>query len=147
MHEAGWSLGAFRETDVLRRILGTLAGVVLAVVITSLWEMTAHYLMPPPPTRLDVAPGAPTLALVIIGYGIATFLGGLTAARLARVDWAALIVGGLMAASVIALVVMMPHPLWFTALSLAVTGVGSTLARWISQRMSGRPATLSGLAE
>ncbi|MFT4953697.1 MAG: putative MFS family arabinose efflux permease [Brevundimonas sp.] len=135
------------ETDVLRRVLGTLAGIVLAVVITSLWEMTAHYLMPPPPTRLDVAPGAPTLALVIVGYGVATFLGALTAARLARVDWAALIVGGLMAASVIALVVMMPHPLWFLALSLAVVGVGSTLAQWTSQRMSGGSAPLSSVVE
>ncbi|WP_415012866.1 hypothetical protein [Brevundimonas sp.] len=132
---------------MLRRVLGTLAGIVLAVVITSLWEMTAHYLMPPPPTRLDVAPGAPTLALVIVGYGVATFLGALTAARLARVDWAALIVGGLMAASVIALVVMMPHPLWFLALSLAVVGVGSTLAQWTSQRMSGGSAPLSSVVE
>ena len=120
---------------MLRRILGTLAGVVLAVVITSLWEMTAHYLMPPPPTRLDVAPGAPTLALVIIGYGVATFLGALTAARLARVDWAALIVGGLMAASVIALVVMMPHPLWFPAVSLAVMAVATFAARHLSMGM------------
>ena len=132
---------------MLRRVLGTLAGIVLAIVITSLWEMTAHYLMPPPPTRLDVAPGAPTLALVIIGYGVATFLGGLTAARLARVDWAALIVGGLMAASVIALVVMMPHPLWFPALSLAVMAVATFTAHWISQRMSGEPASMPGPAE
>ncbi len=73
---------------MLRRVLGTLAGVVLAIVITSLWEMVAHYLMPPPPMRLDVAPGAPTLAAVIVGYGVATFLGALTAARLARADWA-----------------------------------------------------------
>ncbi|MBA3999330.1 hypothetical protein [Brevundimonas sp.] len=120
---------------MLRRILGTLAGVVLAVVITSLWEMTAHYLMPPPPTRLDVAPGAPTLAAVIVGYGVATFLGALTAARLARVDWAALIVGGLMMASVIALVVLMPHPLWFPALSLAVMAVATFAARHLSLGM------------
>ena len=142
MHEAGWSFGAFRETDVLRRILGTLAGVVLAVVITSLWEMTAHYLMPPPPTRLDVAPGAPTLAAVIVGYGVATFLGALTAARLARVDWAAMVVGGLMMASVIALVVMMPHPVWFTALSLALMGVATFAARHLSLGMGGiRPVS------
>jgi uncharacterized protein (DUF486 family) len=134
----GLSNGAFRETDVLRRILGTLAGVVLAVVITSLWEMTAHYLMPPPPTRLDVAPGAPTLAAVIVGYGVATFLGALTAARLARVDWAALIVGGLMMASVIALVVLMPHPIWFTALSLAVMAVATFAARHLSLGMGAR---------
>lgn len=132
---------------MLRRILGTLAGVVLAIVITSLWEMTAHYLMPPPPTRLDVAPGAQTLALVIVGYGVAVFLGGLTAARLARVDWAALIVGGLMAVSVIALVVMMPHPLWFPVLSLAVMAVATFAAHWISQRMSGEPMSVTGTAE
>ena len=135
--DAGWSGGAFRETDVLRRILGTLAGIVLAVVITSLWEMTAHYLMPPPPTRLDVAAGATTLALVIVGYGVATFLGALTATRLARVDWAALIVGGLMMLSVIALVVMMPHPIWFTALSLAVMAVATFAARHLAQGMIG----------
>ncbi|MFN3814535.1 hypothetical protein [Brevundimonas sp.] len=117
---------------MLRRILGTLAGVVLAIVITSLWEMTAHYLMPPPPMRAAVAPGAPTLAAVILGYGVATFLGALTAARLARVDWAALIVGGLMALSVIALVVMMPHPIWFPALSLAVMAVATFGARHLS---------------
>jgi predicted MFS family arabinose efflux permease len=135
--DAGWSGGAFRETDVLRRILGTLAGIVLAVVITSLWEMTAHYLMPPPPTRLDGAAGATTLALVIVGYGVATFLGALTATRLARVDWAALIVGGLMMLSVIALVVMMPHPIWFTALSLAVMAVATFAARHLAQGMIG----------
>ncbi|MFN4297134.1 MAG: hypothetical protein ACK4FB_09855 [Brevundimonas sp.] len=120
---------------MLRRILGTLAGIVLAVVITSLWEMTAHYLMPPPPMRLDVAPGAPTLAMVIVGYGVATFLGALTAARLALADWAALIVGGLMALSVIALVVMMPHPIWFSALSLAVMAVATFAARHLSLGM------------
>jgi predicted MFS family arabinose efflux permease len=120
---------------VLRRVLGTLAGVVLAIVITSLWEMVAHYLMPPPPMRLDVAPGAPTLAAVIVGYGVATFLGALTAARLARADWAALIVGGIMALSVIALVAMMPHPVWFTALSLAVIGVATFAARHLSLGM------------
>ena len=117
---------------MLRRVLGTVAGVVLAIVVTSLWEMTAHYLMPPPPTRLDAAPGAPTLALVIVGYGVATFLGALTAARLARADWAALIVGGLMAVSVIALVVMMPHPIWFPLLSLAVMAVATFAGRHLS---------------
>ena len=120
---------------MLRRVLGTVAGVVLPIVVTSLWEMTAHYLMPPPPTRLDAAPGAPTLALVIVGYGVATFLGALTAARLARADWAALIVGGLMAVSVIALVVMMPHPIWFPLLSLAVMAVATFAARHLSLGM------------
>ncbi len=126
---------------MLRQILGTLAGIVLAVVITSLWEMMAHYLMPPPPTRLDVAPGAPTLAAVIVGYGVATFLGALTAARLARIDWAALIVGGLMMASVITLVVLMPHPVWFTALSLAVMAVATFAARHLSMGMGARGGT------
>lgn len=125
-----------------RTILGVLAGVVVAWLVIVLCQFGSTALHPPPPgidlrdpTQLaafiEAAPlGA--MLLVLAGYALGALLGGWTAARMARHKRvAALLIGALVLAGVIANFALIPHPLW-----MAVTGVLLPLpAAWLGARL------------
>lgn len=136
-----------------RTILAVVAGVVVAwlIIVASQFAGAAAY---PPPPGLDVtdpqqlaafiqaAPPA-AMGLVLGGWVFGALLGGWAAARISRRHprTAALLVGVLVLAGVIANAMMIPHPSWMT-----IAGVLLPVpAAWLGARLGRRqaPATPS----
>jgi len=128
-----------------RTFLAVVAGVVVAWLVIVLSQIAGAAAYPPPP-GLDVTDpqqlaafigAAPPMAMafVVAGYVLAALLGGWVAARTSRshARTAALLVGLLVLAGVIANMAMIPHPLWMilasTLLPLPAAWFGAGLAR------------------
>lgn len=128
-----------------RTILAVLAGVVCAWVVIMLCEFAGARLHPPPagldlrdPEQLAAfiaAAPASAMALVLGGWALGAFVGGWVAAKLSRLHrrGAALAVGAVVLAGVIANAMMIPHPAWFTVLGVLLP----LPAAWLGSRASG----------
>jgi hypothetical protein len=114
-----------------RTILGILAGLVVAWLAMTICEFASLFLHRPPagldlrdPQALAAHIAAAPLSammVVVIGWVLAAFVGGWVAARIARHRLvAALVIGGLVLAGVIANNAMIPHPLWMTVAGIAL---------------------------
>lgn len=128
-----------------RTILAVLAGVVVAWLTIMLCEFAGASVHPPPPGidlrdpgqlagYVAAAPAA-AMACIVAGWALGSVLGGWVAARIARRyrSAAALLVGAVVLAGVIANAVMIPHPAWMTVfgvlLPLPAAWLGARLAR------------------
>ncbi|MET0272253.1 MAG: hypothetical protein ABW360_04630 [Phenylobacterium sp.] len=109
---------------MLRLVLGTMAGVVLAMVAIVTLEAVGHQLFPvtgvdpSDPQALDSLVSHMSLAaqaFVIFGWTAGAALGGTVANLIARRRWPAIIVGGAIAASTVLNLLVLPHPLWMQA--------------------------------
>ena len=108
----------------LRILIAGLIGLALGLAITSTMEVFGQNLFPPPPGLNPGTPegfkailaAMPPLAWgwLLLGYALASFLGGLSAAWLAgRRLAAALLVAALLLVFGIGNLVLLPHPTWF----------------------------------
>ena len=121
---------------MVRKILGSLAGLVVGVLVIWVIELAGHALYPPPQgadpnqsmeaARAYVA-GLPAAALVIplVAWLGGTLVGSWLAAFVGRAAWPGWLVAALMVASSIATLVMIPHPLWFAAAAIVTLPVAS----------------------
>ncbi|MBT8103062.1 MAG: hypothetical protein KJO95_08850 [Gammaproteobacteria bacterium] len=122
-----------------KNIAAGLAGVVIAIALVWLIEMIGHSVYPPP-ADLDFAdPDAmrayiatlPIGAFAFVGgaWFIATLVGTSVACRIggAKPLIFAIVVGGLMLLATLANLIMIPHPLWFSSISV----LGIILAAWL----------------
>ena len=132
-----------------RTILGILAGMVTAWLLIMVCQFASGRLYPPPPgmdlTQPDQlaafiaqAPVA-AMVLVVVSWVLGAFIGGWVAAKVAREHplFAALMIGVLVLAGVVANNTMIPHPLWMTVLGVLLP----LPAAWLGARMARRPAT------
>ena len=114
-----------------RTILGILAGVIVAWLAMTICEFASLFLHRPPagldlrdPQALAAHIAAAPLSamlVVVVGWALAAFVGAWVAARIARHRRAAaLVIGLLVLAGVIANIAMIPHPLWMTVAGLAL---------------------------
>ena len=122
-----------------KNILAGVAGVLVAGLLVWLVEMVGHSVYPPP-ADLDFADADAMRAYMqtlqvgaFLFVGAAWFAGALggtfTACRIGDANPLiyAVVVGGLMFAASTANLVMIPHPMWFSALGLAGVLVGTWL--------------------
>lgn len=135
---------------MLRTVMAVVAGMVALVLVVALVEMLGHVVYPPPPNvdmtdpdQLNAMIGQlPTGALVsvVMAWALGSLAGGFVAHRVANRHrlMAALIVGGIMLALVIANLLMIPHPAWMTvaglALPLPLAWLGARIAALGSRR-------------
>ena len=132
-----------------RTILGILAGMVTAWLLIMVCQFASGMLYPPPPGMdlrqpeqlaafIAQAPLA-AMVLVVVSWVLGAFIGGWVAAKVAREHplFAALMIGVLVLAGVIANNTMIPHPLWMTVLGVLLP----LPAAWLGARMARRPAT------
>lgn len=125
---------------MIRNAAAVVAGVVTAFVLIMLIEKLGHMIYPPP-TDLDWSDPAavrpymatmPVLALLfpMFAWMIATFVGSLLGCFIgtARPLAFAGIVGGLVLAGTVANLIVIPHPLWFSILSV----VGIVTSAWLA---------------
>lgn len=114
-----------------RTILGILAGLVVAWLAMTACEFASLFLHRPPagldlrdPQALAAHIAAAPLSamlVVVVGWALAAFAGAWVAARIARHRLvAALVIGVLVLAGVIANNAMIPHPLWMTLAGIAL---------------------------
>lgn len=123
---------------MLRRIMGTAAGIIVAMVTIGLVEWLGQQLFPPPP-GVDMADPAaiaravaslPTglKASVSVAWFVGTFVGGLAGLAIARwraVPW---IVAATVVLAAVANYVMIPHPLWMQVAGIALPPLAAILA-------------------
>lgn len=128
-----------------RNIGAGIAGVVVAGLLVWIVESVGHAVFPPPPdldfanadamrAYIDTLPlGA--LLFVAAAWFIGTLGGTLTACKLGtgRRYIYALVVGGLILAATVVNLVMIPHPMWFSALGIA----GIVFGAWLGLKLSG----------
>lgn len=129
---------------MIRTILAVLLGLLVALAVMMLLEYLGMSLFPlPPGTALDSEQDLARLVesastgkrlWVLGGWALAALAGGWTAARTSRRHrrGAALCVGALIVAGVVANATMLPHPAWMTVagvlLPLPLAWLGARLA-------------------
>ena len=125
---------------MLRDILACIVGVVIAVLIVFLANELVHMMYPMPASSdpsdtedlRDYVVTLPLGAFLMImgGWVIATFVGSVVADRIgtAKVWIYPTLVGGFVFAATTANLILIPHPHWFTAVSLAAILVSAWLA-------------------
>ncbi len=116
---------------MLRKILGTIAGLIAAVAVISVVQMISGMMYPMPEgvTMDDEAAfnayvkGLPITAflMVLLSYIAGSFIGGFIATMIAKTKFIpAFVVGGLLAVAAILNAVAMPQPMWVSGLSVLV---------------------------
>ena len=132
---------------MVRNAAAAVTGLVIAFVLIMLIEKLGHFIYPPP-ADLDFSdPEAlrpyiatlPFLALLfpMIAWVVATFAGTVVASKIGTANPKSfgIIVGGLVLAGTIANLVMIPHPLWFSLVSLVAVAASA----WIAVRVASGP--------
>lgn len=131
---------------IARSFAAIMGGMVIAVTVVSLCDLAAGALHPAPP-GFDLrdmaqaeahAAAAPTSALlmVLLGWMLGPFAGGLVASRVAAGNgrmYVWVITGVLYVATIMNLMVV-PHPTWMVAGAL----LGVPLAGWLAARLAPR---------
>ena len=128
---------------MIRKILGVVFGIVVAMLAISGGQMALHLLVPMPPvdmqdpeavkTMMASAPMAGKLGLALV-YAVATFFGAAVAASVAKGRWAGWTITVVLLMLTVANFVMLPHPVWLVALCL----VGIAGAGWFATRMGAK---------
>ena len=126
---------------MLRSILAVLAGLVVAWITVSLFEFASMHTFPPPPgvdvrdpqqvaalvSRMPVG----ALALVLAGWVVGALDGGLAAALIAKRRVPAVVVGALVALGALAMVMMVPHPLWMSIAGVFLPVPAALSGAWL----------------
>jgi hypothetical protein len=125
-----------------RKIGGVVTGFIIAVVLVQCAEAIVHVLYPFPPgmnqhDMADIKKFVSTLPLqalllVLTGWLIGTLAGTYAAARIGRSAVPAYVLGALLLAAGIVNAIIIPQPVWFSAVSFVIyigmTFVGAKLA-------------------
>ena len=129
---------------MIRNIAAAIIGLVIAFALIMAIEKVGHMIYPPPPDLVFSDPEAvrpyiatlPILALLfpMSAWMIGTFSGSLVACVIGTVRPLAfaIVVGGLVLAGTIANLIVIPHPLWFSALSV----IGIVASAWFAMLLA-----------
>ena len=128
----------------MRKVLGTFAGILVAVITITVVELIGHHLYPAPAgldlstpegvTRyLESAPAGAMIAVVLGWFGGA-LLGGWTALAIARWGVAPWIIAALIAAGGIYNATQIPAPLWMQVATVLAPALGGWLALHLGRR-------------
>lgn len=113
---------------MLWKILGVVFGVIVAgmavaggeFVLAAIWPMPQSGGMPDAEAMKTFMAGVPLgmkVGLAVV-YAVATFLGAVVAARVAKGRWAGWVITTVMLVLTTVNFVMLPHPVWLVALCL-----------------------------
>lgn len=141
----GWDEAKARR--VLSVTLAVLTGLLLGLVLDTLFRKTGNFIFPPPPT-FDMASAEDKLALLetvaadyyvikLAGWVIGTFGGAYLAVRMALTgQYPAWVTGILLYAAFLIHMTLVPHPLWVIALSVPLCIASIWLAAQAGHQVS-----------
>lgn len=114
----------------MRGVLGVIAGLVVAFVCVQGVEMITHQLYPFPPgadmrdmatiKRFVATLPLQAFILVLGGWLVGTLLGTFVAAKIGRSRVPAYVLGGILLCAGIVNSIIIPQPVWFTAVSIVI---------------------------
>ncbi len=108
----------------MKKVISIIAGVITGFVIVFVGDSTSHAINPPPiglnfmdkNVMLAYVASIPTYVLVIMMFFwlFSSFMGGMVAGRINRVEWkrSGVITGAILMAAAILNMALIPHPLW-----------------------------------
>ena len=122
-----------------RKLVGAVAGIVLAMLVVALVQTVGHYLFPEPelpanpsPQQLrDAVAAAPVgaKAMVVLSWFLGALVGVWAALRISNgARRSALVVAGAVLLLTIAVLLSVTHPTWMVALGLLVPVLATFLA-------------------
>ena len=129
---------------MLRKLAAAVAGVIVAMLVIQLVQMLGHLVYPPP---ADVDFGEPdevrefmstlpvgSILFVGAAWTIGTFAGTLAGALIARTGAIpyAIVVGGVVLAGAILMLLIIPHPWWFTIAAPLAIAAAAVLAVFLA---------------
>lgn len=114
---------------MIRIILATVLGIIVAILIVVCFEMVGHALWPAPldagsPATLPI----PLLLSVVVGWFLGVLGGGFVAGKIARRRMAISIVGAVILAATLYNFWAIPHPLWMMISGVVVPILAAVLA-------------------
>ncbi|HYD87036.1 MAG TPA: hypothetical protein VEA80_06155 [Vitreimonas sp.] len=126
--------------SILRIILGVVLGAALGLGVVMAGDVLNHLVFPPTTLEKFVADvravPAHKLAALPVAYALAAFVAAFAGAKIAARVWAGWIAGGLLTAATFANLVMIAHPLWFTAACVVL----APTAAWLGAHLAARRA-------
>jgi hypothetical protein len=138
-------------SPTVRGIVAVILGLLVAFAITLAVEAVNARVYPMPPGT-DLADPASVkaafaslppaaLAVVLAGWFVSALTGAWLAAHLAKpAGWPPLTVGVLLFAAAVGNMLMIPHPVWFWIIGVAIYPV----ATWLGARLGGTPVKARG---
>jgi hypothetical protein len=139
---------------MIRNLGAAIIGIVVAMLTIKVIEMLGHFIYPPP---ADVEFGDPeqvrefittlpvgSILFVGAAWAIGTFLGTVAGTLLSTTGPLpyAIVVGGIVLAGTATMLLLIPHPYWFTALAPIAIIVAAFLATKVAPRL--RPSRSNG---
>lgn len=133
-------------SPTVRGLVGVILGCLLALAITFVVESVNAKIYPPPPgvdladpsqvkAMMAVMPKT-ALAVVLAGWFGGALAGTWLAARFSHpVGWPPLTVGIILLAAAVMSMYMIPHPVWFWVIGVAIYPV----ATWMGAKLGGIP--------
>jgi len=136
---------------MIRKLAAAVVGVVVAILTIQLVEMLGHLVYPPP---ADFEFGEPeqvrefistlpigSILFVAAAWALGTFLGTLAGALVSgsRALPYATVVGGIVLAGTITMLLIIPHPWWFTIAAPVSIIIAAVLAVYLAPRL--RPSS------
>ncbi|MDH3373783.1 MAG: hypothetical protein OER22_14215 [Gammaproteobacteria bacterium] len=132
---------------MIRNAAGIIAGLITAFALIWLIEKVGHTIYPPPPDLDFSDPDAirpyiatlPIIALLfpMFAWFIGTFAGSLVGSLIgtAKPLLFCTVVGGIVLAATIANLIVIPHPLWFSIISV----LGIVASAWLALQIAPGP--------
>lgn len=130
--------------DMIRTLAGAVAGIAIAIVLMMGIEALGYVVAPPPALDLDDPNAAASLPVInqmfpIIGWLVATLLGGWVAILISRRDWTSWIVAASVLVGEIADYLLGRHAAWVIALGV----IAPLAAAWLAQKLPSRSPGIS----
>lgn len=131
----------------MRTIAGIVGGLIVAMLTIAVVEAIGHYFIPPPVVDMNdpvqVREMLRTLPVgaflfVLAAWFTGTFAAAFTAALIQRSDilWPTLLLAGCLEACGLAMIAMIPSPLWFSLVGLALFFPAALWGRNIARGLS-----------
>jgi hypothetical protein len=121
-----------RGPGVRWTLVGLVAGVFVAIIVTILTESLGNQLFGASPDAAPSARASPvTLIFPVAGWFLGTLIGGVTAVTISRLGWEAWVVAGFILAAAGLNFALMRYPAWMGVAAL----IAVPLAAWIAQRV------------
>ena len=139
---------------MMRNLAAAIAGLIAAMVAIQLVQMLGHLVYPPP---ADIEFGEPaevrefmstlpvgSILFVGAAWSVGTFVGTLAGALIARTGAIpyAIVVGGFVLAGAILMLVIIPHPWWFTIAAPLSIMAAATLAVFLAPELRSSPDSI-----